>query len=97
MAHWKTVAVGKDLLKCPLFELLLMKHPQVFPERKSKHGIDNAASRKVGLPVRKIDQRRSAQHEVHVGNVQYIEHFNDVHYYFLGKELMLSKKSFSSK
>lgn len=28
--------------------------------------------------------------------VQYIEHFNGIHYYFLGNALMLSKKSFST-
>jgi hypothetical protein len=28
--------------------------------------------------------------------VQYIEHVKDIRYYFLGKALMLSKKSFST-
>lgn len=34
--------------------------------------------------------------QFYLNYVQYIEHFSDIHYYFLGKALMLSKKSFST-
>ncbi len=32
----------------------------------------------------------------YIKSVQYIEHVKDIRYYFLGKALMLSKKSFST-